>query len=468
MDLEEPFLVVVDETGSLVELRDPFHRRRPYKVVMQLSSDAKTVSEYHEVSMFDRNIAGFFVRKSVPTDRDDVFRYSVECFVDGATVGDVSVVFAAISTNRVPDLKLVLPFVVDTSGFCVITCDARTRTVCGVCLFPDDCITKQVWPRVTSSIGSTYSDGYTTIKLPNISNVDWGAVDARPKLNLLRDTTTHTLRGICSNRSLVDSLKPYVFDEFDHMGFLQLKEERETYSDLCVDEGTVRMIREEDFCAIYKDEQSSEFYLVVYMRLPDAIEDQLFHLLVDNALTRDWVAWARSEEIVNAHRYSEARRRAVGSYCFRNLLQCDTFRDVTENQKCKLCSSLEYRSVAYNVLLAESDCFLNARQTIRHACFYKNAYNLNMSSGYALCELFESAASPTALPRLITCKDNVPLLAKKPSLATAIPRYVHDGVAFSSLIDSYSRNRSNDLATYVFNLTPVNVLVPKFRIERSD
>lgn len=466
MNSEEPFLVVVNSAGTFVELRDPFHRQRPYKVVMQLSDEGKTVSEYHELSIFDRDLAGFFVRKSVPVERDEVFRYSVESFVNGASVGDVSVLFVYLSKEEDPDLRVVLPYITDLSSFCALTYHREKKTICAVCVFPEDCLSKQLWPRVTSCMGCAYADGYTTIRLPTIPGVDWSAVDVSPKIGLLRSCASHKLRGICSDSALVDALKAYVYDETDHMGFLTMRNAGDTYNDLSVEEGDVRMIREEDFCAIYADDSRSNFFLVLYMRLPDATEDQLYHLLMDNAVARDWNTWARSDEIGNAKVYSEARRKAAASYCFRMLLQSDVFQRFSETDKCKWCSDLPYRSVCYNVLLAESNCFTNSKKTIRQVCFYKNSYNMSFSSGYVMCELMNTSRE-TTFPRLMMCDDAVPLVAKKSTFATAIPRYIDDETTFHSFIDLYSRDQSDGLHAYAIRLSPVKEIVPKYRSTRE-
>ncbi|KAK3246100.1 hypothetical protein CYMTET_44321 [Cymbomonas tetramitiformis] len=465
MDIEDPFLVIVNDEGTFVELRDPFHRPRPYKVVMQITGKEKLESEYHEMTTFDRCLAGFFVKKRPVSQIDATMRLGVECFIEKDAVGDVTLSIALPNIYGEICLKSLLPHIVDLRAFCLLTTSDRNDTVCAVCVLPIQCLAKQVWPRISSCVGTTYADGFTLIKLPTDREIKWHEAADLTGMEVLRETQDHQPRGICCDEILLDALKAYVHDEHDHMGFLAAKKRDETYNDMKVETGCARMTHHEDFCAIYRDDVTKEAYLVVYMRLPDFIEDQIFHLFVDNALTRDWNAWSKSPEVLSVLQYSESRRRAVAAYCFQRLLQSDVCSSVAETDKYAMCTCLRYQNITYNVILSESNTFAKPNETSRGTCFYKNSYNINVASGFMLCE----KDSADAHPDLLTYNDATSLSSKEASVATGVPRWVSSEATFRQVCDLYRRLDKGKTEYRCCTLRPFQVLVPRehneFRLE---
>jgi len=279
---------------------------------------------------------------------------------------------------------------------------------------------------------------------------------------ILRDSDTHIKCGVCEDAILLDSLRAYAFDEYDHLGFLVPKAQIDTYDDISVENGKARMLHDEDYCAVYVNETTKRHYLVIYMRFPDYLEDQLYHLLVDNVHSRDWNTWAESREFANVLRYAVSRRRAVAIYCLRELLtMSSTFSDV-QNTKV---SARDILHVTYNTLRLEYNTCVDARHTIRNACFYKNTYNTKTTDGVYFCELdgdpemsdsIAKVAHRSPATRILCTEPDARMSINRSKTCSGMPRVVASISQYVRLCCG-DRNDTQEVAYGVYALERVAV-----------
>eukprot|EP00854_Cymbomonas_tetramitiformis_P017914 gene17914-21329_t len=430
---EADFLVVVKEDGTIEKLVDVYHRPVKYQVVMDVSPSGNVSSQYYETNVFGRRLGGFFVKQDINVRNEE--RYVVECFDQKRVCGDS--VLHIVSVGKALKYDAILKYLIGLVAMIFYYTRTYHRLFCALCVLPRGHFTQQMWPAFSSFIGTRFCDGYTIVRIPSELHIQNDRI-VDNEFDLLRDETTHRRRGICANSVLIDALRTYAFDETDHGGFLEMGVDNESYDDVTVENGFARMIHRDDRVAIYKDEVTGEQYLVVYMRLPDYLEDQLYHLLADNTLMRDWKQWSESVEMSNANRYGLARRRAVTAFCFCKLLQYAKYDSITEADKLNWCASLNYMHVTYNLLLSEFNCCANSKHSNRSPCFYRNAYNSKAVNGLHVCEMRpeSDATLINDFPRIILFSEaEGSNRASQPRTASSVPRVVDDKETFVHLLE---------------------------------
>ncbi|KAK3234580.1 hypothetical protein CYMTET_55131 [Cymbomonas tetramitiformis] len=395
---EADFFVVVKEDGTVEKLVDVYHRPVKYQVVMDVSPSGNTSSQYYEKNVFGRHLGGFFVKQVINVKNEE--RYVVECFDQKKVCGDS--VLHIVSVNKDPQYDTILQYLIGLVAMVFFHTRTYRKLFCALCVLPREHFTQQMWPAFSSFIGTRFCDGYTIVRIPTELYIQKDLV-INSEFDLLRDEVTHRRRGVCTNAVLIDALRTYAFDETDHGGFLEMGVDNESYDDVTVENGFARMIHRDDRCAIYKDKLTEEQFLVVYMRLPDYLEDQLFHLLADNTLMRDWKQWSESVEMSNANRYSLARRRAVTAFCFCKLLQYANYDSITEADKLSW-----------------------------------NAYNSKAVNGLLVCEMrAENDATPmNDFPKTMFFSEAEGLnRVSQPRTASSVPRVVDDAESFVHLME---------------------------------
>eukprot|EP00854_Cymbomonas_tetramitiformis_P006444 gene6444-7725_t len=450
--------VVVNSNGEILEIVNSFHQSCLWEPVELVDHNVTTrfiemPSKRPDIDI----VAGYFARSH---DIDDTV-YVVEFFEGNImqsrgdrgswfsknmleTRGDIVVHIVLCHAQREDIVDQLLPHLIP--GTNLIVQSVYPRCLCGTYALPRNADVRRFvdWIRGPSLRGRLL-DGYSVVRLPD--GVDsWTRTAREADWSILRRTSDHVMRGVCRDDEAIRGLEQYAYDPLDHMGFLVRNTERATLENVTVENGGARMTRHQDFCALYRCSTTNACFLVVYMRIPDYLEDQLFHLLLDNHHRRSCEEWALSEEISEAVRYAQVCRTAVLTHCLLRLLSdCHNVSDTM--QAGKLAQSVTH--VTFNCFAVERlICGIEGRIE-NSACFHRDASSLARSEGNCVCEIDEDSSShpkaPEGVPNVLAIVIGAHRLRTRCAarIANATPRNLPTEKSFQNVL--YLAGRDIDL-----------------------
>ncbi|KAK3255113.1 hypothetical protein CYMTET_35740 [Cymbomonas tetramitiformis] len=384
----EALKVVVNPQGEILKIVNCYHQSYPWEAVELVEENIDTLFvEMPSKRPGAQIVAGYFAQLVDRSSDDHMF---VVEFLEGSkprllSRGDIIVQLVLQTTHHADTPRQLLPYLVP--GTNLIVQSVCPRRLCGTYVFPkpDDA---SVFVDCTNgpSLCRRLLDGYSVIRLP-AGGVSWIRTVQETDWSILRRTSDHVTRGVCRDDEAIRGLEKYAVDPLDHMGFLVRNTESVSLDNTTVENGGARMVRHQDFCALYRCPVEDAYFLVVYMCIPDYLEDQLFHLLIDNHHRRSCKEWALSEEISEAVKYSQVRRAAVLTHCLLQLLS--DCKDTTNTlQVGKLAQSVAH--VTFNCFSVERHTCNLKRNAKESACFHRDASSLTRDQGNCVCEIDEN------------------------------------------------------------------------------